>query len=185
METRLTDKHRLIRFRHYSLGNTPAKKARSLAPHASSSPNSQATPYRPLASMPSRLKSSPAASASSAAEGSMSSPPIKSPANTPFHARPAKLALQETLNKSLSLPTARQKSSEHSRITLASTMDPKAYTYRYMYERMMERSEMLDSTIDEAAEILKNHYGIDELGDPSIQSQVRSLHFLSSTQCWF
>ena len=32
---------------------------------------------------------------------------------------------------------------------------------------------MLDSAIDEAAEVLKHNYGIEELGDPSVQSQVR------------
>lgn len=32
---------------------------------------------------------------------------------------------------------------------------------------------MLDTAIDEAAETLMQYYGIEELGDPGVQSQVR------------
>lgn len=32
----------------------------------------------------------------------------------------------------------------------------------------------LDVSIDEAAEIFREYYGIDELGDPGIQAQVRA-----------
>lgn len=35
------------------------------------------------------------------------------------------------------------------------------------------RGAVLDNAIDEAAEVFKHNYGIEELGDPSVQSQVR------------
>ena len=34
---------------------------------------------------------------------------------------------------------------------------------------------MLDTAIDDAAEALLQYYGIEELGDPGVQSQVRPL----------
>ncbi|KDQ23776.1 hypothetical protein PLEOSDRAFT_1048582 [Pleurotus ostreatus PC15] len=37
---------------------------------------------------------------------------------------------------------------------------------RYMYEKIYERSEVLDNRIDEFAELVREHYHIDELGDP-------------------
>ncbi|KAF8636025.1 hypothetical protein AX15_000185 [Amanita polypyramis BW_CC] len=43
----------------------------------------------------------------------------------------------------------------------------KRRTYRYMYEKVSERSEALDDKIDELAEFVRDHYGITELGDPS------------------
>ncbi|KAJ8690639.1 DNA-directed DNA polymerase alpha subunit pol12 [Pleurotus ostreatus] len=39
-------------------------------------------------------------------------------------------------------------------------------SYRYMYEKIYERSEVLDNRIDEFAELVREHYHIDELGDP-------------------
>ena len=39
---------------------------------------------------------------------------------------------------------------------------------------------VLDKTIDEAAEILRDYYSIDEYGDPSVQSQVRPQSNLDS-----
>lgn len=89
---------------------------------------------------------------------------------------------------------------------LATFMGAAEYTYRYMYERMMERSEgklriiclpvesrtdvvlaiVLDNSIDEAGEILKEYYRIEELGDPSIQTQVcvsLRYHHFQLTDC--
>ncbi|KAI0086596.1 DNA polymerase alpha/epsilon subunit B-domain-containing protein [Irpex rosettiformis] len=43
--------------------------------------------------------------------------------------------------------------------------------YRYMYEKILDRSEALDDRIDEFAEIVKNHYGISELGDPGASTE--------------
>ncbi|THH15359.1 hypothetical protein EW146_g5105 [Bondarzewia mesenterica] len=41
------------------------------------------------------------------------------------------------------------------------------HSYRYMYEKISERSEVLDDRIDDFGELVKEHYGISELGDPS------------------
>ncbi|KAK1234537.1 DNA-directed DNA polymerase alpha subunit pol12 [Marasmius sp. AFHP31] len=49
-------------------------------------------------------------------------------------------------------------------------MDPssrKERGYRYMYEKLNERSQVLDERIDEVAELVRNHYNIKDLGDPS------------------
>ncbi|KAF8630838.1 hypothetical protein AX17_005197 [Amanita inopinata Kibby_2008] len=40
-------------------------------------------------------------------------------------------------------------------------------TDRYMYEKLSGRSEVLDDRIDEVAELIREHYGIVDLGDPS------------------
>lgn len=44
---------------------------------------------------------------------------------------------------------------------------------RYMYEKISERSEVLDQLIDDFAELIRSHYDIKELGDPSITTEVR------------
>ncbi|KAF9485899.1 DNA polymerase alpha, subunit B [Pholiota conissans] len=43
----------------------------------------------------------------------------------------------------------------------------KKRAYRYMYEKINERSESLDQIIDDFAELIRAHYDISELGDPS------------------
>ncbi|CDO75324.1 hypothetical protein BN946_scf184848.g1 [Trametes cinnabarina] len=43
----------------------------------------------------------------------------------------------------------------------------KKRAYRYMYEKVSERSEVLDDRIDHIGELVKAYYDIDELGDPS------------------
>ncbi|TFK48691.1 DNA polymerase alpha, subunit B [Heliocybe sulcata] len=48
--------------------------------------------------------------------------------------------------------------------------DPEAVkkrAYRYMYEKISERSEVLDDRIDEFAELVRAHYSIPEFGDPA------------------
>ncbi|TDL17712.1 DNA polymerase alpha, subunit B [Rickenella mellea] len=39
--------------------------------------------------------------------------------------------------------------------------------YRYMYEKISERSEVLDEQIDEFGEIVRKYYNFEDLGDPS------------------
>ncbi|TFY76134.1 hypothetical protein EWM64_g7876 [Hericium alpestre] len=39
--------------------------------------------------------------------------------------------------------------------------------FRYMYEKISERSEVLDDRLDEIGELVREHYGIPELSDPS------------------
>ncbi|KAF8158218.1 DNA polymerase alpha/epsilon subunit B-domain-containing protein [Crassisporium funariophilum] len=43
----------------------------------------------------------------------------------------------------------------------------KKRAYRYMYEKISERSEALDQIIDDFVELLRAHYDISEFGDPS------------------
>ncbi|KAF8837908.1 DNA polymerase alpha, subunit B [Paxillus ammoniavirescens] len=54
------------------------------------------------------------------------------------------------------------------------TMDPqsqKSRSYRYMYEKVSERSEALDDRIDEFADLVQRHYHIDELADPDAATE--------------
>ncbi|TFK40723.1 DNA polymerase alpha/epsilon subunit B-domain-containing protein [Crucibulum laeve] len=44
----------------------------------------------------------------------------------------------------------------------------KRRAYRYMYEKISERSEALDQVIDEFVELIRKHYDISDLGDPSL-----------------
>ncbi|RPD62451.1 DNA polymerase alpha, subunit B [Lentinus tigrinus ALCF2SS1-7] len=43
----------------------------------------------------------------------------------------------------------------------------KKRAYRYMYEKVSERSEVLDDRIDHFGELVKAYYGLEDLGDPS------------------
>ncbi|THH11357.1 hypothetical protein EW145_g701 [Phellinidium pouzarii] len=49
--------------------------------------------------------------------------------------------------------------------------DKKVRRYRFMYEKVSERSEILDERIDEFGELIREHYNIDELGDPASTSE--------------
>ncbi|GAA5936090.1 hypothetical protein JCM3775_003577 [Rhodotorula graminis] len=146
--------------------STGAGASASRQPHLSSSPShAQTTPYRPTPG-PSKLHgSSPAGFPSPAPPATPSAPVI------PFSTRSNKLTVQESLNAHLALPTSAQLAGNQVRVTLAAQNDPKDYDYRIAFERAMERSEVLDTLIDEAAQTFKEYYGIEEFGDPSIQSQ--------------
>ncbi|RXW23407.1 hypothetical protein EST38_g2463 [Candolleomyces aberdarensis] len=47
------------------------------------------------------------------------------------------------------------------------TESKKRRAYRYMYEKISERSEALDQLIDDFADLIKDQYDIEELADPS------------------
>ncbi|KAG6840795.1 hypothetical protein C0991_004267 [Blastosporella zonata] len=52
-------------------------------------------------------------------------------------------------------------------------MDPssrKSRSYRYMYEGMLERSDALDERIEQFAGMIKTHYNVTDLGDPTSTS---------------
>ncbi|GAA5950810.1 hypothetical protein JCM21900_002025 [Sporobolomyces salmonicolor] len=135
--------------------------------HLSSSPlHGQYTPNRPTPG-PSRLNgTSPATSfPSPSTPGTPSAPAV------PFSRRDGKLTLQESLNDHLPLPTAAQTSGTSLRILLGTDRSQTDYNYRIAYERAMERSEVLDNLIDEAAQVFREYYNIEEFGDPSVQSQ--------------
>ncbi|GAA5833404.1 hypothetical protein JCM5353_008438 [Sporobolomyces roseus] len=136
--------------------------------HLSSSPlHAQHTPNgRPTAG-PSRLNgASPTSSLASPTTPATPAAPA-----VPFSKREGKLTLQESLNDHLPLPTSAELSGTKPRIALSSTKNPADYDYRIAYERAMERSEVLDTMIDEAAQIFREYYGFDEFADPGVQSQ--------------
>ncbi|BGP14896.1 DNA-directed DNA polymerase alpha subunit pol12 [Rhodosporidiobolus nylandii] len=146
----------------------PSSASASRPAHFSSSPvHGQNTPQHRPTPGPSRLNggSSPAGFPSPATPASPSAPVV------PFATRQNKLTIQETLNSHLSLPTSAQMAGNTSRVALAASTNPQDYNYRIGYERSMERSEVLDKLIDDAAEIFREYYGIEEFGDPSMQSQ--------------
>lgn len=58
-----------------------------------------------------------------------------------FSERANALSVAESYNEHLPLPTTTQMSGTTTRVALSSRMKMDKYAYRYMYERMMERSE--------------------------------------------
>ena len=54
---------------------------------------------------------------------------------------------------------------------------------RYMYEKISERSEVLDQLIDDFAELIKDHYDISDLADPSAVSDVGGSHGCAQESC--
>ncbi|WWC58474.1 uncharacterized protein I303_101017 [Kwoniella dejecticola CBS 10117] len=89
----------------------------------------------------------------------------------PFELRPQPLSLVETLNPHLAAAPGSMPSGSKSRVMLSSTADPKNWNYRYMFEKISQRSEALDDSIDDYAENIKDAYGITELGDPHFVSE--------------
>ncbi|KDQ09882.1 hypothetical protein BOTBODRAFT_58411 [Botryobasidium botryosum FD-172 SS1] len=53
------------------------------------------------------------------------------------------------------------------RVNFRPQFESEKFNYRYMHEKVSERSETLDDRIDEFAELVKEAYGVDELGDPA------------------
>ncbi|WRT64268.1 uncharacterized protein IL334_001199 [Kwoniella shivajii] len=96
---------------------------------------------------------------------------LKPQLGQPFHLRPQPHTLVETLNPHLSSVSHGMPPGSKSRISLSSTSDPKNWNYRYMFEKMSQRSEALDDLIDDYAENIKDAYGITELGDPHFVSE--------------
>ncbi|WVO16943.1 hypothetical protein L204_104629 [Cryptococcus depauperatus] len=75
--------------------------------------------------------------------------------------------LVETLNPHLpSFSSSGSKQHSKPRVELSSLIDSSDYNYRYMFEKISERSEALDDLIDDYAESIKEAYGLMELGDP-------------------
>jgi DNA polymerase alpha subunit B len=108
--------------------------------------------------------------------GTPDSPRLTPQPAQPFRLRPQPHSLVETLNPHL--PSASDPSitvgvppGSKQRVTLSSTSDPRQYDYRYMFEKVSQRSEALDDLIDEFAESVKDAYGITELGDPHFVSE--------------
>ncbi|CBQ72935.1 related to DNA polymerase alpha 70 kDa subunit [Sporisorium reilianum SRZ2] len=106
--------------------------------------------------------------------------PLRPTKSTPTHPQ---YSILESLNEHLPLTgSGSQLAPSHpapgkkttARVSLAMATDPKAWNYRYMFEKKGERSQVLDDRIDACASALRAAYAIDdadELGDPSLPSQ--------------
>jgi DNA polymerase alpha subunit B len=92
----------------------------------------------------------------------------------PFDLRPQPHSLVETLNPHLpsssDLGGTGVPAGSKSRVALTSVADLKHWDYRYMFEKISQRSEALDDLIDDFAESIREAYGIHELGDPHFVS---------------
>ncbi|KAF8349223.1 DNA polymerase alpha/epsilon subunit B-domain-containing protein [Amanita rubescens] len=60
----------------------------------------------------------------------------------------------------------------------------KRRAYRYMYEKITERSEVLDDRIDELAELVRDHYAMADLGDPSASTDKTEASKLTEAAVW-
>ena len=89
----------------------------------------------------------------------------------PFHLRHQAHSLVETLNPHLPSSFSGVPAGSKARVSLSSTVDPKQWTYRYMFEKISQRSEALDDLIDDFADSIKDAYDISELGDPHFVSE--------------
>ncbi|EPT05190.1 hypothetical protein FOMPIDRAFT_1057497 [Fomitopsis schrenkii] len=50
-----------------------------------------------------------------------------------------------------------------------------ARSYRYMYEKVSDRSAALDTRVDEMGELVRLHYNIEDLGDPSATTEEETV----------
>lgn len=89
----------------------------------------------------------------------------------PFHARAQPHHLLEMLNGHLSSGSGVPAGVARPRVQLTATEDPKAWDYRYMFEKMSARSEALDEQIDTFAFTIMDAYGLTELGDPHVPAE--------------
>ncbi|KAI9635169.1 DNA polymerase alpha subunit B N-terminal-domain-containing protein [Dioszegia hungarica] len=78
-------------------------------------------------------------------------------------------SLVETLNPHLpaSVPN---RPSGRPRTILRTLEDPQDWNYRYMFEKVSQRSEALDEQIDTFGDNIRADYGLEELGDPHFVS---------------
>lgn len=88
-----------------------------------------------------------------------------------FATRNNKGKVEESLNSNLAYMPNTEEGYEYSRCTLSAAMDPKAYNYRYMFEKISTKSEVLDDLIEEFAQVIKQHYNIEQLDNPGEASQ--------------
>ena len=99
------------------------------------------------------------------------SPSASGSSATRFEDRKNALEVVETLNGHLQGLVGAASEGSSSRIKMASNADPKAYNYRYMFEKISERAAVLDASINEAAAQLKEYYDLEDFGNPAHPSQ--------------
>ncbi|OCF55338.1 DNA polymerase alpha subunit B [Kwoniella mangroviensis CBS 10435] len=159
---------------------SPSLKGTVATPFQATPAAPAASSYRPEASRPSNggLLETPLGrggnglSVPSSPTSPAGSPTHMTPQLTqPFELRPQPHSLVETLNPHLPDSNQGVPSGSRPRVTLSSTADPKQWNYRYMFEKISQRSEALDDSIDDYAENIKDAYGISELGDPHFVSE--------------
>lgn len=136
-------------------------------------PSSFATPQNKKPVIPSRLGGTSANGTLTPSTPGVfdSSAPSPSTSGVRFQDRQNALEVVESLNGHLPSTAEDGRQGNHSRIALASNADPKAYSYRYMFERIKDRSEVLNDAIEEACDLIRQYYGLDELGNPDLPSQ--------------
>ncbi|KAH8917747.1 DNA polymerase alpha, subunit B [Atractiella rhizophila] len=104
---------------------------------------------------------------------SPSSPSVKA---LPFKDRQNSLQVVDTLNSHLSIPENIGAST--SRVKVVGSRDPAAYSYRYMFEKLTDKGNVLDQQIDNFAALYREIYpsvfdsedGSLPFGDPTCQS---------------
>ena len=93
--------------------------------------------------------------------------------NTPFDDRKEPGAILQTLNPSnIQIPLA-----EASQPTLLANFDPKKYSYRPMYQKLSEVSEILDDQIDQYTDVVLESFGLadEDIGNPAQATQTESI----------
>ncbi|GHJ84547.1 hypothetical protein NliqN6_0949 [Naganishia liquefaciens] len=88
-----------------------------------------------------------------------------------FSARPRPNELLETLNAHLDPADGVPHGMSKQRVQMGAKGRREEWDYRYMFEKVSERSNKLDMMIDDAADRFRDAYGIEELTDPSAISQ--------------
>lgn len=154
---------------------TPVRQAASGSPFAQGA-TPTASAYKPVATVTGRAMETDVVMSDI---DSPSRPPA-APSAAAAASKPA-FSVLESLNEHLTLsgsgsqlaPPPQAGKKVATRVSLAMATDPKAWNYRYMFEKKDERSQVLDDRIDEYASLLRAAYSLDdeELGDPSLPSQ--------------
>jgi DNA polymerase alpha subunit B len=99
-------------------------------------------------------------------------------ATTPFSKRTNAGETVEVLNQHIQKPTLPlTDTSFDSRVSFIFRTDRKKFSYRTMYQKLTEASEVLDGRIDEFAMAIQEHYSLsdDAFGDASVASQSETV----------
>ncbi|KAK4685108.1 DNA polymerase alpha subunit B, partial [Tremellales sp. Uapishka_1] len=148
--------------------STPQKPSPMSASTSSYRPTSNLVPPSEGASLQTPTSKTNGYQPSSPVSGNESSAVLTSQPPPPFKLRAQPHSLVETLNPHLSASTS---SSSKPRVSLSAHSDVKSWAYRYMFEKISQRSASLDDLIDEFANTIKDSYGVTELGDPHFVSE--------------
>lgn len=91
---------------------------------------------------------------------------------TPFSQRTTPGAVVEVLNPHISeqgpIPA---ETKWEDRVKLAAYTDIKKFSYRPMFQKLLEASEVFDDKIEEFAQLIQDHHKITEFGNPAVVDQ--------------